>query len=260
MPASKSKKLSKIIRLRPKKENWRTKIKIKKQQKYLKTESIMLVYCRKSCLLKHSTSIYHAEENASVQNSTQLLLISKCSPLRKQSRSIALCERLNLSGYNSRVPVPNNITCRGNNAVIHSSQISLLIGLSNCLLEEWGNQGCASEFNSKEIALFESAKVPDVDISFDSWLARGSSSSALPLPCRLTNRFNRTIFTNSDIVCRGLLFLPKFLTTFATHWSCMLIYSRLNFCSFSLGIFLKTESPLSTLAMSIETRLWIELI
>ena len=96
----------------------------------------MLVYCRKSCLSKHSTSIYPAEENASVQNSTQLLLISKCSRWRKQSRSIVLGERLNLSGYNRAVPVPNNITCRGNNAVIHCSQISVLVGLSNCLLEE----------------------------------------------------------------------------------------------------------------------------
>ena len=80
---------------------------------------------------------------------TPLVLLRKCAPLRKQSESVTLSESLNLSGYKSVVPVPNNITRRSNNAVIHSLQISLLVGLSNRSLEEWRNQGCASGFNSE---------------------------------------------------------------------------------------------------------------
>ena len=95
------------------------------------------------------------------------MLLRKCALLRKQSKSITLSGRLNLSSYNSAVPVPNNITRRSYNAVIHISQISLLIGLSNRHLD-WGNQGCASVFNSEETALLESAEVSIVDISFDS--------------------------------------------------------------------------------------------
>ena len=96
------------------------------------------------------------------------MLLRKCAPLRKQSKSITLSGRLNLSSYSSAVPVPNNITRRSYNAVIHSSQISLLVGLSNRPLEEWINQGCASRFNSEETALLKLAKVSNVDISFDS--------------------------------------------------------------------------------------------
>ena len=79
------------------------------------------VYYQKSCHLKHSTSIYHAEEKASVQNITPLVLLRKCAPLRKQSKSITLSGRLNLSSHNSAVPVPNKITCRCYYAVIHKS-------------------------------------------------------------------------------------------------------------------------------------------
>ena len=96
------------------------------------------------------------------------MLLRKCAPLRKQSKSITLSGRLNLSSYNSAVPVPNNITRRNYYAVIHNSQISLLVGLSNRPLEECGNQGCAFGFNGEETALLESAEVSIVDISFDS--------------------------------------------------------------------------------------------
>ena len=61
------------------------------------------VFYRKSCLLKHSISIYHAEENVSIQNIIPLVLLRKCTPLRKQSKSTTLSGRLNLSGYNSAV-------------------------------------------------------------------------------------------------------------------------------------------------------------
>ena len=77
---------------------------------------------------------------------------------------MTLSGRLNLSSYNSAVPVPNNITRRSYYAVIHISQISLLVGFSNRPLEEWGNQGCASGFNGEETALLESAEVSIVDI------------------------------------------------------------------------------------------------
>ena len=96
------------------------------------------------------------------------MLLRKCAPLRKQSKSITLNGRLNLSSYNSAVLVPNNITRRSYYAVIHNSQISLLVGLSNRPLEEWENQGCASGFNGEETAFLESAEVSIVDISFDS--------------------------------------------------------------------------------------------
>ena len=74
------------------------------------------------------------------------MLLRKCAPLRKQSKSKTLSGRLNLSSYNSAVP--NKITRCNYNAVIQSSQISLLLDLSNRPLEEWGNQGCAFGFNS----------------------------------------------------------------------------------------------------------------
>ena len=79
-------------------------------------------------------------------------------PFENNRKSISLSGRLNLSSYNSAVPVPNNITRRSYNAVIHSSQISLLVGLSNRPLEEWGNQGCASRFNSEETAFWNRPK------------------------------------------------------------------------------------------------------
>ena len=120
MPASKSKKNEKLIRHHPEeKKIWRTKIK-KNPAKMLRNR-VDQVYYQKSCHLKHSTSIYRAEENASVQNITPLVLLRKCAPLRKQSKSITLSGRLNLSSHNSAVPVPNKITRRSYYAVIHES-------------------------------------------------------------------------------------------------------------------------------------------
>ena len=79
------------------------------------------------------TSIYQAEENASVQNITPLVLLRKRASLRKQSKSITLSECLNLSDYTSAVWVLHNITRLSNNGVIHDLQISLLVGLRNIL-------------------------------------------------------------------------------------------------------------------------------
>ena len=90
-----------------------------------------------------------------------------CAPFQKQSKKITLSGRLNLSSCNSAVSIPNIITHRSNNAAIHSSQSSILVGLSNRPLEEEGNQSCASVFNCEETALLESAEVFNVDISFD---------------------------------------------------------------------------------------------
>ena len=89
-------------------------------------------------------------------------------PYENNRKSITLSGRLNSSSYNSTVPVPNNIARCSYCAVIHNSQISLLVGLSNRPLEDWGNQGCAFGFNGEETALLESAEVFIVDISFDS--------------------------------------------------------------------------------------------